>query len=155
MPELPGPDPTVFAPPPIVDTHVHLWDLNRSGWPGFREPLPSTAASWPATTSKPRAGLNIVKAVYMEVDVEPSQQEREARWVIELCRGGRYAPGRGGDLGPAGRGRLRPLHEAAGQRAGREGHSPGAPRAGDAPGLLPGRPLQKGNPAAGRAGTEF
>ena len=33
-------------------------------------------------------GLNIVKAIYMKVDVEPTQQEQEARAVAELCRRG-------------------------------------------------------------------
>jgi L-fuconolactonase len=80
------------APPPIIDTHVHLWNLSQ-----FRLP-------WLEATSKlhrdfkvddyRRAGegLNIVKAIYMEVDVDPTQQEQEARAVAELCRRGQSVP---------------------------------------------------------------
>jgi L-fuconolactonase len=31
-------------------------------------------------------GLNLVKSVYMEVDVDPAQQVQEAEYVIDLCR---------------------------------------------------------------------
>ena len=34
-------------------------------------------------------GLNVVKAVYMEVDVVPEQQQKEADYVIELCESGK------------------------------------------------------------------
>ena len=35
------------------------------------------------------AGLNVVKAVYMEVDVEPRQQVAEADYVLDICRQGK------------------------------------------------------------------
>ena len=34
-------------------------------------------------------GLNVVKAVYMEVDVEPAQQPAEADYLIDICRQGK------------------------------------------------------------------
>ena len=34
-------------------------------------------------------GLNVVKAVYMEVDVVPEQQQKEADYIIELCESGK------------------------------------------------------------------
>jgi L-fuconolactonase len=34
-------------------------------------------------------GLNVVKAVYMEVDVDPAQQPDEAAYVTEICRTGK------------------------------------------------------------------
>ena len=37
-------------------------------------------------------GAEVVKAVYMEVDVDPAQQEQEARTVAELCRRGKACP---------------------------------------------------------------
>src|SRR5271157_2911987 len=76
------------APPPIIDTHVHLWNLSQ-----FR-------LAWLEATSqlhrdfkvddyrRASEGLNIVKAIYMEVDVDPNQQEQEARAVADLCRRG-------------------------------------------------------------------
>src|SRR5205823_2705166 len=32
------------------------------------------------------AGLDIVKTIYMEVDVDPAQQQMEADFVVETCR---------------------------------------------------------------------
>jgi hypothetical protein len=34
-------------------------------------------------------GLNVVKAIYMEVDVAVKQQLAEAEWILELCRAGK------------------------------------------------------------------
>lgn len=72
----------------VVDSHQHLWDLKR-----FR--LPWTAKS-PALARDytmrdylaATAGIPIEKSVYLEVDVEPSQQQAEADAITELCRRG-------------------------------------------------------------------
>jgi L-fuconolactonase len=73
---------------PIIDTHVHLWDLAqlRLAWLEGAPELPRSA-SW-ADYLKTTSGLDVVKAVYMEVDVDPSQHETEARLVLDLCRRG-------------------------------------------------------------------
>jgi len=72
---------------PIIDTHQHLWDLTR-----FRPPW---LASAPEVLSKnyvtkdylaATQGLNVVKAVYMEVDVDPKQQVEEAEHVVALSK---------------------------------------------------------------------
>jgi len=70
---------------PIVDTHQHLWDLTR-----FRLPWLSGAGELNRSFVtkdylEAIAGLNVVKAVYMEVDVVPEQHAAEAEHVIELC----------------------------------------------------------------------
>jgi len=79
---------TAAEPGPIVDTHVHLWDLARLRlhWLEGAPELPR-AATW-ADYAKASAGLGIVKGVYMEVDVDPSQHEEEARLVLDMCRKG-------------------------------------------------------------------
>jgi L-fuconolactonase len=71
---------------PIIDTHQHLWDLDR-----FR--LPWLAGGGRLARSHrmeeyltEAAGLHIVKTVYMEVDVDPAQHLAEAEYVTELCR---------------------------------------------------------------------
>lgn len=71
---------------PIVDTHQHLWDLNRFRLPWLRG-VPALARSYVTSDYLAAAdGLNVVKAVYMEVDVDPTQQVAEAEHLIELCR---------------------------------------------------------------------
>jgi predicted TIM-barrel fold metal-dependent hydrolase len=75
-------------PFPVVDTHQHLWNLKQ-----FR--LPWTAGN-PAMNRDytmrdylaATAGIAIVKSVYLEVDVDPTQQQAEADYVAELCRRG-------------------------------------------------------------------
>lgn len=74
------------TPLPIIDTHQHLWDLDR-----FR--LPWLAAAKELNRSfvtgdylEATRGLNVVKAVYMEVDVAPEQQVDETEYVLGLCQ---------------------------------------------------------------------
>src|SRR5579871_6703851 len=74
---------------PIIDTHQHLWDLNELNLPWTKSPGSEVLnrnflmQDYLSATS----GLNVVKSVYMEVDVHPSQQEKEARFVIGICEG--------------------------------------------------------------------
>jgi L-fuconolactonase len=74
---------------PVVDTHQHLWDLKR-----FRLPWLDGAGELlnrdylMADYRKAAEGLNVVRAVYMEVAVTPDQRAAEADYVVELCRRG-------------------------------------------------------------------
>jgi L-fuconolactonase len=84
----PAEEPPAAGDMPIVDTHQHLWDLERFclAWVKPGEPL---ARSFLVDDYREAvAGLNVVKTVYMEVDVVPEQQAEEADYVIELCRRG-------------------------------------------------------------------
>src|SRR5437016_4237441 len=73
---------------PIIDTHQHLWDLDRfrlpwlDGVPALNRDflLPDYLAA--------SAGLNIAQTVYMEVDVAPDQKAAEAEYALELCARG-------------------------------------------------------------------
>jgi L-fuconolactonase len=73
---------------PIVDTHVHLWDLSKLRLPWMSLPKGRTLArnyllkDYDAAT----AGANVVKTVYMEANCDPRQHAAEAEYVINLCR---------------------------------------------------------------------
>ncbi len=70
---------------PIIDTHQHLWDLSKFQLP-WLEGAPAINQSYlQRDYAAATAGLQVVKAVYMEVDVEPAQQMAEARYIIEQC----------------------------------------------------------------------
>ena len=75
---------------PIVDTHQHLWDLTKFELPWTKDKDVSSLAR--SFVSKDYlaaiAGSNVVKSVYMEVDVTPSQQSKEADYVIDICQKG-------------------------------------------------------------------
>lgn len=73
-------------PLPIVDTHLHLWDLDRFKLPWVRQGTPLARSYVMKDFLTAVEGLNVVKAVYMEVDVEVSQQRAEAEYVFEICR---------------------------------------------------------------------
>ncbi len=69
---------------PIVDTHQHLWDLSKFKLRWLSPPLDRsfTTKDYLEATQ----GLNVVKAVYMEVAVPPEQRLEEAQYVIDLCQ---------------------------------------------------------------------
>lgn len=72
---------------PIIDTHQHLWDLTKFR-PPWLDGAPDVLAKSYVTKDYLAAtnGLNVVKAVYMEVDVDPKQQVEEAEHVIALSK---------------------------------------------------------------------
>ena len=84
-------------PPPyageIVDAHLHLWDLQvvRPPWVAAatgraREVLAHSHKL--ADFALASQGLNVTRAVYMEVDVAEADQVREADDVTRLCGAG-------------------------------------------------------------------
>lgn len=81
-------EPAVNDSIPIIDTHQHLWDLNRLHLPWFdsKESQPLKRSFLPADYDAATAGAPIVKTVYMEVNCDPQQQKIEADYVIGLCR---------------------------------------------------------------------
>ncbi|MBX2921692.1 MAG: amidohydrolase family protein [Chitinophagaceae bacterium] len=68
----------------IVDTHQHLVDFNRFGKHWANPPVAGNFGI--AAYKKAIKGLNIVKAVYMEVAVAPDRRYEEALYAMELCK---------------------------------------------------------------------
>lgn len=75
---------------PIVDTHQHLWDLRKFRLPWLKnEDVQSINRSYlPSDYAEATRGLNIVKSIYMEVNVDPAQHTQEAEYVVDLCKRG-------------------------------------------------------------------
>jgi len=63
------------APPPIIDTHAHLWNLSQFRLPWLEDASTLHRDFKVDDYRRAGEGLNIVKAIYMEVDVDPTQQE--------------------------------------------------------------------------------
>lgn len=76
---------------PIIDTHQHLWDVQRIK-PPWLDGAPDILRRSYVTSDYLEAtrGLNVVKAVYMEIDAAPQQQVEEAEYLIEICRSGKH-----------------------------------------------------------------
>src|SRR4051794_7933269 len=70
----------------IVDTHLHLWDLNRFRLPWIQQGDAFNRTFSMADYRQAIMGLNVVKAVYMEVDVAADQKRAEADFVLDICR---------------------------------------------------------------------
>ena len=73
----------------IIDTHQHLWDLKKFKLAWVKEGDPLAQSFTPTEYAVAIEGLNVVKAVYMEVDVVPEQQQAEADYLIQLCKSGK------------------------------------------------------------------
>jgi predicted TIM-barrel fold metal-dependent hydrolase/sugar/nucleoside kinase (ribokinase family) len=71
---------------PIVDPHLHLWDLSKFTLPWVTKDSPLNKSYLMRDFLEATRGLNVNKAVYMEVDVDVKQQTDEANHVLEICR---------------------------------------------------------------------
>ena len=71
---------------PAIDTHQHLWDLTKFklGW--LKKGAPLDASFTPKEYAEATDGLNVVKSVYMEVDVVEEQQQAEVDYLIALIK---------------------------------------------------------------------
>ncbi|MDA1161948.1 MAG: amidohydrolase family protein [Planctomycetota bacterium] len=72
----------------VCDTHLHLWDLEKFKLPWLsNDGVQSINRSFVMKDYlQATAGSHVTKAVYMEVNVAPSLQTKEAEYVLELCR---------------------------------------------------------------------
>lgn len=75
---------------PIVDCHQHLWDLSKFKLPWITPGTLMAKNYLEEDYLKAATGLNVVKAVYMEVDVAADQKTAEANYVIEICKSKKY-----------------------------------------------------------------
>ncbi|HEV3121475.1 MAG TPA: amidohydrolase, partial [Isosphaeraceae bacterium] len=73
---------------PIVDTHQHLWDLDKFRLPWLSGARALKRSYLMADFFQATRGLNVVKSVYMEVDVEASEQLDEFQYVVDICKRG-------------------------------------------------------------------
>jgi predicted TIM-barrel fold metal-dependent hydrolase len=73
---------------PIIDTHQHLWDLKKLRLPWIKPGSVLAKNHLMSDYLKATEGLNIVKTIYMEVDLDPAQQQEEADFVVETCKRG-------------------------------------------------------------------
>lgn len=69
----------------VIDTHQHLWDIEKFTLPWLPKDGPLAKSYGLADYRKATEGLNVVKTVYMEVDVTESQQLAEAELVSGYC----------------------------------------------------------------------
>lgn len=69
----------------VIDTHQHLWDIEKFTLPWLPKDGPLAKSYGFAEYRKATEGLNVVRTVYMEVDVAENQQLAEAELVSGYC----------------------------------------------------------------------
>jgi len=70
---------------PFIDTHQHLWDLTKFQLPWLKD-VPALNRSYLlADYLAESKGCNVGKTIYMEVDVQESQQLEEARALLKMA----------------------------------------------------------------------
>ncbi|MBV9170720.1 MAG: amidohydrolase, partial [Chloroflexi bacterium] len=70
---------------PIVDAHLHLWDLERLPWTIWPS-MPGMDRSFGlAELRRDTQGLPIDGFVYVQAEVEPPFARLEARWIAGLA----------------------------------------------------------------------
>jgi predicted TIM-barrel fold metal-dependent hydrolase len=74
---------------PIIDTHQHLWDLSKFKLPWIKKGSVLDRSYVMADYNKATEGLNVVKTIYMEVAVDPTQLGGEAEYVLDICKDGK------------------------------------------------------------------
>jgi L-fuconolactonase len=73
---------------PVIDTHVHLWDLKQFKLPWLKPDMPFARNFLIDDYRAATRGANLVKAVYMEVDVAADRKQAEADWIRGVCKKG-------------------------------------------------------------------
>ncbi len=71
---------------PIVDTHQHLWDVQRFRLPWLKKETTLNRNYLMDDYLKAVAGMGVVQTVYMEVAMDPALHDQEADYVTDLCR---------------------------------------------------------------------
>lgn len=74
---------------PVIDTHVHVWDLKQFKLPWLKPDAPFAKNYLIADYQEAVKGCNVVKAVYMEVDVAADEKQKEADWVRGVIKEGK------------------------------------------------------------------
>jgi L-fuconolactonase len=70
---------------PIVDTHVHLFDVERLHYPLIEQVPKIYASHLPADFDLLRGDVTVDKIVFLDVAVADSQQLQEAEFITELA----------------------------------------------------------------------
>jgi L-fuconolactonase len=73
-------------PFPIVDAHLHVWDINRLRYP-WLESVPLLNRSYLLDDYRQACGeIQIEKMVFVQAECDFSQYHQEAQWVTELAQ---------------------------------------------------------------------
>jgi len=71
---------------PIVDTHVHIWDIKRLRYPWLTSVPKLNKDHLVADYHRARGTVEVSKMVFVQCECDPSQSQEEVEWVTEVAR---------------------------------------------------------------------
>ncbi|MCX6955128.1 MAG: amidohydrolase family protein [Verrucomicrobia bacterium] len=71
---------------PIVDTHLHLWDLGRLRYPWLAGVPPLNRNHFIEDYRRACGPVAVAKMVFLQCECDPAQFQAEADWVTEVAR---------------------------------------------------------------------
>jgi len=71
---------------PIIDTHLHSWELSRFVLPEIESYEPLKRDFTLTDAAQATENLNVEKIVYMEVNLIQEQKYFEAQYITEICK---------------------------------------------------------------------
>ena len=69
-----------------IDTHQHLWDLSKQKMPWLTDAPAILKHDYRSDEYQVATAGRLMRTVYMEIDIEESQLDAEAQFVIGRCR---------------------------------------------------------------------
>jgi L-fuconolactonase len=71
---------------PIVDTHLHLWDINHLSYPWLND-IPKLNRTFLLEDYKEACGgIEVEKMIFIQCECDPSQYKQEVEWVTGLAQ---------------------------------------------------------------------
>jgi L-fuconolactonase len=70
---------------PIVDTHLHIWDVNRFHYPWLENESYLKRTFTINEYQEATRNANVEKIVFVQCECEPSQHLKEVKWVSEVA----------------------------------------------------------------------
>ena len=71
---------------PIVDTHLHIWDLSRIRYPWLAGVPKLNKSHLIEDYRRACGGVAVAKMVFVQCECDPVQFQQEAEWVTEIAR---------------------------------------------------------------------
>ena len=71
---------------PIVDAHLHVWDVNNINYPWLKDIPLLNRTFLPEDYKKACGPIKIDKMVFMQCECEPTQYREEVEWVTDLSQ---------------------------------------------------------------------
>lgn len=71
---------------PIVDTHVHIWDINKLRYPWLSDFPFLNKTFLPEDYRKACGPINVEKMIFVQCECDPAQYKEEVAWITELAQ---------------------------------------------------------------------